>query len=514
VEVTEVPRAWMVRSGRNGEREIAAIAESRSMAGWSELPDITGCDSRGQVKDAIRAAYGAEISRAVLGNWSGQLWRFRGIMQIGDIVVMPLKKSHDSVAIGVIQGDYFYDAAQPEGMRHARSVQWTRPRVSKSELGSDLLSSLGSLLTICELTRRNAAARLAEVEAGNPDPGFEAVDGDKPPTNIDELVAAAPRSMTVRELLDCWNYRRRTARIVEEITDELAELGLLAVPSIAEGWIGSRVDIVPMPGQSGDTSESSTTTDESVDAAEANAEAVISGSVQYSVSTMDTASCVVMSARPEDPLSDVVTDMALKDFSQVAVVDEKDRLIGAISWESVALAWTSGSPTVVGDAMRSAPSAAPEEGLLHQTEVIYHHGFVFVRDNAGGVQGIITSADLSRRFGNDHRPIVLLDEIERRLGTRIMSHCTHDELKAAGVHIKPFGATLGNYVTALQKEVLWNKLEWHGLGRAQFHETMNQVREIRNQLMHFSPDPITSEEIDLLEKTARFLRLITSDADL
>lgn len=43
---------------------------------------------------------------------------------------------------------------------------------------------------------------------------------------------------------------------------------------------------------------------------------------------------------------------------------------------------------------------------------------------------------------------------------------------------------------------------------------MERVRQIRNQLMHFSPDPITPEEIDLLEKTARVLRLVTSDADL
>lgn len=504
----------MVRAGSDGEREDAALAESRAIAGWSELPDITDCRSRGQVKEAIREAYGSQISGAVLGNWSGQLWRFRELMQVGDVVVMPLKKTAESVAIGTVTGSYYFDATQPEGMRHSRPVRWVRPQVSKSELGSDLLASLGSLLTVCELSRRNAAVRLAEVAAGHADPGWTE-DGSEPlPTSLNDLVEAAPRTMTIRELLNYWSFRRRTARIVEEVTDDLAELGLLAVPSIAEGWIDGQVEIVPMPGQSDEASESAAVPSAAVDAAEASAEAVMSGSISYSVSTMDTARCEVMTVGLEDALSVTVTNMALQDYSQVAVVDSQGRLLGAATWESIALAWMSGEPSLMRDVMRSAPSASPGDELLRQAEVIHQHGFVFVRNAGGVVQGIITSADLSRRFGDDHRPIVLLDEIERRLGNRIMSRCSVEEMKAAGVAIRSHGATFGNYVTALSKEPLWGKLEWGGLGQAEFRARMERVRQIRNQLMHFSPDPITPEEIDLLEKTARVLRLVTSDADL
>lgn len=509
-----MPRAWMVRAGREGERESAAVAESRAIAGWSELPDITGCRSRSQVKEAIRAAYGSQISGAVLGNWSGQLWRFRELMQVDDVVVMPLKKTVDSVAIGIVTGGYFFDASQPEGMRHSRPVDWVRPQVSKSELGSDLLASLGSLLTVCELSRRNASVRLAEVAAGRADPGWTADTSGPLPTSLSELVEAAPTTMTIRELLDLWSLRRRTARIVEEVTNDLAGLGLLAVPSIAEGWIDGQVDIVPMPGQSDQESDSSDVLSAAVDAAEATAEAVMSGSITYSVSTMDTANCEVMTVEMQDPLSVTVTKMALHDYSQVAVVDSERRLIGAATWESIALAWMSGEPSLVRDAMRSAPSASPGDELLRQAEIIYQHGFVFVLNPGGVVQGIVTSADLSRRFGDDYRPIVLLDEIERRLSNRIMRRCSVGELKDAGVAIKSHGATFGNYVTALGKKDLWDKLEWSGLGQAEFQARMDHVRQIRNQLMHFSPDPITTDEVDLLEKTARVLRLVTSDAEL
>ena len=509
-----MPRAWMVRAGRDGEREDPAVAESRAIAGWSELPDISHCRSRSQLKEAIRAAYGDQISSAVLGNWSGQLWRFRELMQVGDIVVMPLKKTADSIAIGTITGPYYFDVTQSDGMRHSRPVQWVRPRVDKSELGSDLLASLGSLLTVCELSRRSAATRLAEVAAGRADPGW-AEDGSDPlPSSLSDLVEAVPRTMTIRELLNYWGFRRRTARIVEEVTDDLAELGLLAVPSIAEGWIDGQVEIVPTPGQSDEASESSAAQSAAVDAAEASAEAVMGGSISYSVSTMDTARCEVMKVGLEDPLTVTATKMALRDFSQVAVVDSHGRLIGAATWESIALALMSGQPTAVRDVMRSAPSASPEDELLRQAEVIFQQGFVFVRDAGGVVQGIITSSDLSRRFGDDHRPIVLLDEIERRLSNRILNRCSVEEMKAAGVAIRNQGATFGNYVTALDKKPLWDKLEWRGLGQTEFHAQMDRVRQIRNQLMHFSPDPITMEEIDLLEKTARVLRLVTTDAEI
>ena len=286
-----MPRAWMVRSGRDGEREDAAIAESRAIAGWSELPDLADCRSREQVRSAIRLAYGSQISRAVLGNWSGQLWRFREVMQEGDVVVMPLKKTPNSVAIGRIAGPYYYDSSQQADMRHNRPVNWVRPVVSKSELGSDLLASIGSLLTVCELSRRNAATRWAEVADGRDDSGWQTEEGDPLPASLSDLVDAAPRSMTIRELLDFWGYRRRTAGIVERVTDDLAELGLLAVPSIAEGWIDGPVEIVPVPGQSGEVSESSSVADQAVDVAEASAEAVIWGSIQYCVSTMNTGRC-------------------------------------------------------------------------------------------------------------------------------------------------------------------------------------------------------------------------------
>jgi restriction system protein len=59
-----------------------------------------------------------------------------------------------------------------EEMRHIREVEWIRPDVPRSVFGQDLLGSFGAFMTVCNITRNNAGARIADVLAGKPDPGF------------------------------------------------------------------------------------------------------------------------------------------------------------------------------------------------------------------------------------------------------------------------------------------------------------------------------------------------------
>lgn len=509
-------RAWMVRAGSDGGREQVALSEGRAIAGWPEVPDISHCYTKDDIQQVITATYEKEMSRAVIGNWSGQLWRFKTLISAGDIVVMPLKLVDRSVAIGRVIGDYYYASDEKPGMRHSRKVDWIQPEVSKEKIGADILSSLGSLLTVCEISRPNVIDRFETLLRGLSDPGAIGTLGDKSQEKISELVElvdAHPQRRTIRELIGYWGYLRRTTRIVGEITNELKELGLLAVPSIADGWIDGEVEIRVAPGKSGEESPEQSDTTEKIENADAEAEQVISGGVRYVIDTMDTAHCEVLTVCLDDSLPVAVTKMAINDYSQVAVVDETRRLRGALTWESIALAWMSGTPSKVRQAIRAAPTAAPTDELLAQADVIYQHGFVFVRDDTGGIQGIVTSADLTRRFGNDHRPIVLLDEIERRLGQRVRSRCTDEDLRAANVNVPAYGHTFGTYVKALSKESLWPSLGWTGLDRQQIFETMEQVRLIRNQLMHFSPDPIAESQIQLLERAARTLRLVAPETE-
>lgn len=91
--------------------------------------------------------------------WAGQLWSFRDRIAVDDIIALPLKKQA-AIALGRVSGPYEYHASNPPGTRHARPVEWIRKDVPRSTFESDLLFSLGSTLTVCQIKRNDAEKRI------------------------------------------------------------------------------------------------------------------------------------------------------------------------------------------------------------------------------------------------------------------------------------------------------------------------------------------------------------------
>jgi restriction system protein len=90
--------AWVIRSGRQGERDQWALANSFSGGGWREVPDITACANREDVAKVVGATWpGASDGRR--NNLTGQLWALRSRIQPGDLLAMPLKTTKQ-IAIG------------------------------------------------------------------------------------------------------------------------------------------------------------------------------------------------------------------------------------------------------------------------------------------------------------------------------------------------------------------------------------------------------------------------------
>ena len=372
---------------------------------------------------------------------------------------------------------------------------------------------MGSLLTVCELWRHGAADRLHAVRSGQDDPGSpESLDEDIP-ASAAELTEAVPIEISIRDLIQIWGYRRRTSNIVDIINKGLDDLGLSVVPQISEGWIDSKVRVTAAVPTADSVSES---TSESTFGDRSSEEPKPQSSLRYSVSTMSSAKQEIAAVSLSDTISLAATLMSLRDHSQLAVIDSEGQLVGAVTWESIATCQVFGRKDYVRDATRPAHSVLPSADLLGQIEEIYRSGFVFVRDHANRPIGIITAADLTRRFGNDHRPVVLIEEIERRLARRIQLIVDHDETMLKGINgYKPSGATtfsFGSYVTVIQnRPECWELLGFAGVEREVFGQTMEDVRLVRNSLMHFSPDPLDDTDLMLLDDALRFLRVLDGD---
>ena len=147
---------WLVRAGKTGEREALALQNGVAVLAWDELPDMGACATRACLEDLLRSAFPDQKPRT-LSNWHGQLWGFRRLMQVGDVVVLPLK-SRPVIALGVVAGPYAHrdDLGSP---LHTRAVDWVA-QVPRRAFDVDVLLSFGAFMTVCRIERNDAETRV------------------------------------------------------------------------------------------------------------------------------------------------------------------------------------------------------------------------------------------------------------------------------------------------------------------------------------------------------------------
>jgi restriction system protein len=160
-------RLWIVRAGAHGERELAAIEQSKLFPGFLEVGDLTALDSRDAILGHLQEVLPDE-GKNRLRNFAAQLNQFVNQIKIGDFVVMP-RKVTNGVAIGVVTGDYQFDATSD--YKHSRTVEWKEESLPRDTFKQDLRHSFGAFMTICEIKRNAAFERVKAVLETGADPG-------------------------------------------------------------------------------------------------------------------------------------------------------------------------------------------------------------------------------------------------------------------------------------------------------------------------------------------------------
>lgn len=504
------PAAWLVRGGEEGEREERALDEGLTFIGWPKLGDISGLDTREDIRLALKAAY-PDSADNVIANWTGQLWRFTNQIAVGDYVVMPLHTNPGYVAIGSVTGEYEYRETEPIAFRHIRAVNWLRKDTPRESFRPDLRASITSLLTVCGLTRNDAARRVAYLAEHGVDPGME---GAEEITTSAELLAdavsrdqASPRRLTIRDFLEHWGQTRRTGTVVARIRSDLADKGLTTRPPFTEGRVHDEIEIVPVDPASWnlETLPEHGDSQDTEDVAEQVSASARIGSLPPSD---------VVSVSPESTLLYARTVMLERKFSQLAVIDARGTLHGAVSWESIGKAYVASEHPKLADAIGRATVVDHDALLLDQIGVIYEKGFVFVQGpDRARVTGIVTAADLTLQFGNLARPFMLIEEVEIRLRLRADEVFTLSELKDAVQKHRRDGITqaadftLRDYWYLMRPEENWAKLAWR-VDREYFLNRLDKVIEIRNDLMHFTTDDVAPAQYDAVEGLLEMLRTV------
>lgn len=150
---------WMMRAGRHGEYEDRFLSTERIYLTWGDaIPDdARGFGSRADVVQALRDRW-PNASEGKIRNHAGQLWAFLRTMKPDDLIVVPSKKTPE-LHFGAIRSDAQFDPDAEPDYRHYREVAWLRD-VPRSAMDKDLLYSLGAIMTICEISRNDAEARV------------------------------------------------------------------------------------------------------------------------------------------------------------------------------------------------------------------------------------------------------------------------------------------------------------------------------------------------------------------
>jgi restriction system protein len=163
---------------------------------WDELPDLAPYDSREALDLLCRQTY-ADSRPKTVTNWVGQIWAFRGRIEVGDLVVLPLK-TQSAIAIGRVTGPYRYRPDLADNARHTRPVEWLWTDIPRSAFDSDLLYSLGAFMTVCQIQRNQAEQRIQALLAGSSKPvspsSATTIEAENPadvaaPVNIEEYAA-------------------------------------------------------------------------------------------------------------------------------------------------------------------------------------------------------------------------------------------------------------------------------------------------------------------------------------
>ena len=321
-------------------------------------------------------------------------------------------------------------------------------------------------------------------------------------------VASSETRLTVREFIGRFGYARRGSVIVSDISSELDERNLQTTPFFNAVSIDSVIFIEPKRKDPKETAGDSSAKQENGDSANA-------ADPTIRIGALTAAGRKPVSVKRDDPLNVATTIMQFNDFSQLPVMQSEYEVKGVVSWKSIAARVLLGREhESVRQCMVPAEIIDSDKSLFEAVGIIQRHDYVLVQDN-NKIMGIVTASDIAQQFAQLSTPFLLVGEIEGQV-RRLIHHgeFTSDQLSASqnpkSANPKPIEGpedlTFGDYVQLLGKEENWSRLGLSCIDRKKFVKRLDEVREIRNDVMHFSLDDLPQETIKKLEDFAGFFR--------
>lgn len=314
---------------------------------------------------------------------------------------------------------------------------------------------------------------------------------------------------TPRNLITWFGAQQRGAWISARVREALEHLGLETSPDFEHEWIDGAVSVrkatpKPLPEAEPRPAVSDDSDAELPDPT-------------YRIGKLDAANRSPTSVAPEASINRALTLMMTNDYSQLPVMQGERAVKGILSWATIGqrLAFGQTANTAMDCAVPHHEIGA-DTSLFEAIDGIVRHGYALIRGPANRISGIVTTTDLSLQFGRLGEPFLHLGEIEnylrRIIGGRLDLGAIQRARDPADTGRKVLGVedlTFGEYIRLMEDGVNWKAIAIN-LDRDVFLKGLQEVRRIRNDVMHFDPDGPSASDLCELRKWVTLLQRLSN----
>ncbi len=303
-----------------------------------------------------------------------------------------------------------------------------------------------------------------------------------------------PQRETVRTFLLWFGASRRGYRVSRRIKNHLEYHGLRTEPDFEYAYIDGQISFQK------DASPNAVQENSAIDPT-------------HRIARLVSANRAPVSVKPDSTLQQTITLMMTYDYSQLPVMTSPRDLKGVVSWKSIGSRLALKRPcTCARECMDPARELAVDDSLFSAISAVAECDYVLVRAKDNQICGIITASDLTIQFQKLAEPFLLVGEIENGVRRMLHGRFTKEELASVKnpddkdrVVEAISGLTFGEYIRLLEAEPNWQKIGLE-IDKVEFTKRLGEIRDIRNDVMHFDPDGLDDEDLKLLREFSGFLK--------
>ena len=326
----------------------------------------------------------------------------------------------------------------------------------------------------------------------------------------EQIRKSGPKKLTVRQLLALFGQQRRGRHVAAQIRRALKREKLETDPSFEVVHMDAPIVLQPKTAEALKEEKKAEAATDGVSVAMEEREVVLT------IGQLEQANRAPLRVTRHDTVTKAITLMMQNDTAYLAVMSGDRTVDGILSWRTIGKAGAAKRPAnTVEHYLAPVRIVEIYTPLFDAVRDIVEAEVVLVRAKDRTICGLVSAQDIATQFVTLSEPFLFLEQIENHLRAILeKARMTSSQVKQL---VNPTDTdrieivtciddlSFGEAARAFGREDIWNKLHLL-LDRSVFCTRLEEVRSIRNKVMHFHPDGISDEDREILRKTRQMLQ--------